>query len=332
MNPKTNILITGANGFIGSYLMKRFSAGKNYRVTGLVRKTSDLFRLKGNAYNLVYGSISEPAGLKEVMKDIDCVIHTAGKASDWGNYEDFYHTNVEGTVNVVESALRCGVKRLIHFSSTVVYGFTGHRNTDETRKPHPFHNHYCITKTIAEERVFNFKDRIELIVLRPSNVYGPLDLSFTFPLLRSIDRGLIGFVNGGRAITSPCFVKNLVSATERAVITQKGIGEAYNISDGNDITWKLFLQIIAEKLGRKAPRLCIPAAPLKITAHLLSMIYRLLKSPAPPLITPYRIAISSKDYSFSIDKARKLLTYKPEFTTDHGLDECIRWYREYKYS
>jgi nucleoside-diphosphate-sugar epimerase len=327
MSVREHVLITGANGFIGSHTLKTLSAKKDYRACGLVRKTSNLFRLHSGDYELFRGSITDT--LDEIMSGFDAVVHTAGMASDWGPYGAFHSINVDGTINVARSALRCGVKKFVYLSSTVVYGFGGHVHTDENTPLNPFPNSYCETKTIAEEKLLELKDDINIVVLRPSNVFGPHDLSFTYRLLKSLDRGLIGFPRGGRSLTSPCFVGNLVHAIERALTMRIDSGQAFNISDGADIPWRTFLRMCAEKMNKKSPLLPVPSAPLYMLSVLLEKCYTLAKSRTPPLITPYRIAISSRNYSFSVEKARAVFGYSPRFSTSEGIKESVAWYRNF---
>jgi len=221
------------------------------------------------------------------------------------------------------------VKKLIHFSSTVVYGFKGHRGTKEDAAMSPFGNSYCLTKTIAEKKLLEYKNKLELIILRPSNVYGPADLKVTYPLIRSIDRGLFGFPNGGKPLTSLCYVKNLVNATEKALLTACPSGEIFNISDGMDIPWKDFLAMIAKKMNSKPPWMSVPSKPLYWASVVLENLFKMRASKKPPPITPYRIAISSRDYSFSIEKAKEILHYSPPFTTSDGIKETVEWYNKY---
>ncbi len=327
MNRPHNILITGANGFIGSHLLKCLSVKSSSRVCGLVRRSSNLFRLHSGSFELLRGSITDP--LDGIMRGFDAVIHTAGKASDWGPYEDFHSHNVYGTLNVAKSAIRCGVKKLVYFSSTVLYGFTGHVLTDENAPLNPFSNNYCKTKTIAEEKLLELKNDINIVVLRPSNVFGPYDVSFTYRLLKSLDKGLFGFPRGGKPLTSPCYVGNLVDATEKALKTDIGSGHAFNISDGADISWRALLGMIAEAMNRKPPACAVPFAPLYAASVLLEKFYTLAGARTPPPITPYRIAISSRDYSFSVEKARNMLGYSPPFSTLEGIKESVAWYKNF---
>lgn len=327
LSSKKKILITGANGFIGSHLMKHLETLKEYEVWGLVRRTSNLFRLQNGKHNLIQASLDD---LHDSFPEgIDCVIHTAGLASDWGKWEAFYRTNVEGTSKAINNAIKKGVRRFIYLSSTVVYGFTGNLNTGEDRKLKPFHHAYCESKYLAETKVSEHKKDIEIFILRPSNVFGPFDTRFTMQVIEGILRGLKLFPMGGKTTTSTCYVKNLVKAVELCIKAEKGSGEAYNITDGKDITWREFLWMFAEELGKKPPGIPVPTPPLYILSMILEKLYALLGSSKPPLLTTYRIAQVSKNYSFSIEKAKTLLNYNPPYTTPEGIRDSVQWYRDF---
>ena len=328
MNNRQKILVTGANGFIGSHILKYLSEKKEYEVTGLVRKTSDLFRLGGKKYRLLYASLDEPMG--DITCGMDIVIHTAAISNIVGSYKDIYRANVDGTLNLIKASINNGVRRFVHFSSTVVYGFNGNLDTSEDKAKNPFNNNYCITKTLTEERLEEFKDRIELIILRPSCVFGPMDTKYTYLLLKNLEKGLPGFIKGGRSLTSPCYVDNLVAATYSAIITEKGLGEAFNVTDGNDIPWNTFLDMAAGSIDSKPPRIPVPPGPVFVLSKILKIFHGLLKTKTPPVIAPYTIAMAAKDFSFSIEKAKKLLDYKPVRTTEEGIKKSSQWYLEYK--
>ncbi|MFH1038298.1 MAG: NAD-dependent epimerase/dehydratase family protein, partial [PVC group bacterium] len=294
---------------------------------GMVRETSDLFRLGDETYDLRYAALTDH--LQEVVRCFDAVIHTAARSSDWGDYDSFYRANVEGTVNLLRASVAGGVRRFIHFSSTVIYGFGGNRLTGEDHPPAPFNHPYCLTKAEAEEECLRFRDRIHLVILRPSNVFGPSDLTTTYPLLTALRKGMPAFPAGGRYLTSPCYVDNLVAATVLALGAGCPSGEAFNISDGGDLTWKEFLGLFAAELGVKPPRVALPTGLLFPAAALLEKLYVCCGSSRPPLITPYRIAQVAADYSFSIEKARKMLGYQPPVTTEEGVRRSVEWYGAY---
>ncbi|HEB29959.1 MAG TPA: NAD(P)-dependent oxidoreductase [Spirochaetes bacterium] len=328
MNKNQKILVTGANGFIGSHILKYLSDKKEYEVTGLVRKTSDLFRLGGKKYRLLYASLDEP--MEGITRGMDIVVHTAAISNIVGCYKDIYRANVDGTLKLIKASVKNGVRRFVHFSSTVVYGFNGNVDTTEDKAKNPFNNNYCKTKTLTEERLEDFKDLIELIILRPSCVFGPMDTKYTYLLLKNLENGLPGFIKGGKSLTSPCYVDNLVSAAHRAVITEKGLGEAFNITDGNDIPWKTFLGMAAGSINSRPPRIPVPPGPIFVLAKFLKIFHDILKTKNPPVISPYTIAMAAKNFSFSIEKAKKLLNYQPVCTTAEGIKKSAVWYLEHK--
>jgi 2-alkyl-3-oxoalkanoate reductase len=136
------------------------------------------------------------------------------------------------------------------------------------------------------------------------------------------------FPAGGRRLTSPCAVENLAAAVERALASDYPSGEAFNVSDGADLPWRDFLGLAAGELGVKPPRFPLPVTPLRVAAALLEKVYILRHSSNPPPITPYRIAQAAKDYSFSVEKAKRLLGYEPSVSTAEAIRESVEWFRE----
>jgi nucleoside-diphosphate-sugar epimerase len=327
MPDSLNVLVTGANGFVGSHLLRHFSEKDQYKVSGLVRQTSNLSRLCDKQYSLLYGSINDP--LERIMSGFDAVIHTAANTTYWGNSDEVYKTNVEGTINLLKASVSAGVRRFIHFSSTVVYGFDGNIDTVESSDLRPFKSGYCRSKAMAEKELQQASQDIELVILRPSNIFGPSDIVFTYLIMQAVEKGIFfAFPKQGKTLTSPCYVKNIVSAVESALRTRTGFGEAYNITDGRDMQWKAYLGIIAEEFGKEPPRMSVPVKPLFCTAKILEGLYTLLRVKSRPFITPHDIVHVSEDYSFSIEKAKTKLGYNPPYTTEQGIEETVRWYRE----
>jgi len=321
------ILVTGANGFIGSHVLQRLSASPGLKARGMVRPTSSLWRLENFEPELIRASL--PGNLPP-LDGVHTVIHTAGLSSDWGSREEFTRANREGTACLLEAAIKAGVKRFIHFSSVVVYGFTGGREQTEDAPLQPFPHPYCLSKAEAEKEVLARRERIETVIIRPANVYGPGDLTTTFPLLQALEKGLPFFPAGGRSLTSPCYVGNLVEATIATLNSEGAPGETFNVTDGRDMPWRDFLSLAASALDARSPRFPLPARPLYLAAGVLEALYKAIKSSKPPLITPYRIAQVTHDYGFSIDRARRILGYQPAFSPEEGLRKSVRWYRKMK--
>jgi nucleoside-diphosphate-sugar epimerase len=318
--------ITGVNGFIGSHAAKRVIR-EGHRVRGLVRQTSDLALLEGVDIELVYGDVTRPETLQNVLAGVDKIIHTAGIASDWGAYNDFYRVNYEGTLNTARAADEAGVKRFVHIATTAVHGF-GFKGISEDHPKGVKLNAYATTKRMAEEWLFEFShtSSMEVTVLRPGNVYGPDDHTFIDKYLDALYTGKIAYVNKGRALTCPVYIDNVIDGIWSASHAEAAVGQAFFLTDGLDITWREFTEKLAEALGVKKPVLSIPYGVGYAAALVVEGIYRLFRIKRAPVITRYRVGNGGLDYHFSIEKARRFLNYNPAVPLDEAVRRTAEWY------
>jgi len=322
-------LVSGVNGFIGSHIAERLlKAG--HRVRGLVRKTSNLNLIKGLEIKLFYGDITDRNSLDIAMKDVDIVVHVAGFASDWGAYNKFFSVNVSGTQNIAESANANNVKRFVHISSAAVCGFAGFRNIDESFSMPKTIFPYCETKKIAEQWLFNFakSTTMEITAIRPGNVFGPKDHTFIKKYLDALMLRKIGYINGGKHWTCPIFIDNLVESIFNACFEASANGENFFLTDGLEIDWKTFTNKFADELGIKRPWLSIPFRLGYSVSFLMEKIYTLLRISSPPLLTRYRISNGGRDYHFSIEKAKRLLKFKPAVDFENAVIKTVAWYQQ----
>ncbi len=319
-------LITGVNGFIGSHLARRILKEGN-RVRGLVRKTSDLDYIKDLEIELVYGDVTFPETLGDALRGVDRVVHVAGIASDWGVFRDFYRVNFQGTLDMARAAVEAGVKRFVHISSTAVHGF-GYRDIDESHPKGTKLNAYSETKRLAEEWLVTFSRtvKMEVTVFRPGNVYGPDDHTFIDKYLDALYTGKIAYVNGGRSLTCPVYIDNVVEGIWLGCHVEGAVGEVFFLTDGLEITWREFTEKLADALGVKRPTFSIPFGVGFVVALLLEGVYRLLPLRGEPAINRYRVRNGGLDYHFSIDKARRLLNYRPLVSLDEAVKRTAAWY------
>ena len=321
-------LITGINGFIGSHLSQRLLS-RGHKVRGIVRRTSDLTFLQGQDLELSFGDITDRESLAAPMKGVEVVVHVAGLASEWAPLDRFYDVNVTGTRNAAEEAHLAGVKRFVHIGTTAVHGFSGFSHLAESAPMAKNAFPYCETKKDAENWLFDFARtvRMEISSIRPGNVFGPRDHTFIETYLDALEKGKLGYVGGGRCLTAPTYVDNLVDAIEVACVEPRAAGEAFFITDGLDITWKAFTEKFAVAMGVPAPRLSVPFAVANALGYALEKLYLLLGISSPPMITRYRASNAGRDYHFSIDKARRLLGYDPAVNFESAVENTVHWYR-----
>ena len=325
-----NILVTGANGFIGSNLVKRLLSESN-KVRSLVRKTSDLSFLNGYNTEIVYGDINDVESLQTAMKDIDLVFHVAGLAADWGPYAVFDKVNFQGTQNVAKSADKAGVKKLVYISTVAFHGFGKTNMTEESsvaKKLIP----YAETKYKAEQWLWQFQSQTDMKItaVRPGNVFGVNDRTFMLKYLEAMKTGKFMEVNKGRSKTCPVFIDNLIDIITLVSREEKANGQAFIATDGLDINWHTFNTKLAEALGIKLPKASIPYGVAYPIAKIYYGVHKFFGIKSEPFLTPYRINNGGKDYHFSIKKLQQFFDYHPRTGLDEAVEKTVAWYNRVK--
>ncbi len=321
------ILVTGANGFIGSNLVKRL-VSEGHQVKSLVRKTSDLTFLDGVSTELVYGDISHPQSLEQALQDVDQVFHVAGLAADWGPYKLFHNINFVGTQNVAKAAAQAGVHKMIYISTVAFHGF-GKINMTEDSPVADKLIPYAQTKYMAEQWLWYFQNKTDMKItaVRPGNVYGVNDRTFMLKYLEAMETGKFMEVNKGRSKTCPVFIDNLIDIITLVSREDKANGQAFIATDGLDINWHTFNTKLAEALGVKLPKVSVPYAVAYPVAKIYYEIHKSLGLKSEPFLTPYRINNGGKDYHFSIQKLQKYFGYQPQTDLDPAIEKTVRWYK-----
>ena len=266
--------------------------------------------------------------LKTLLKDVHSVIHAAAKASDWGPIESFNLINCKATEKLFREASYAGVKKALYLSSLSVHGFGHHKETSEAGPYYPLINPYQISKKKGEEIALSLNGPdMSVSVIRPGNVYGPDDLTTMFPIFQAMEKGIMGYIDGGKSLSCPVYIDDLLDAIVLVWHSDMANGQLFNITCGENITWREILEINASCLGIKSPGLNIPGTVAMRMAKLMNSMYKAFKSRSGPLLTPYRVAQLVHDYHFSIDKASQLLGYQPKVLYREGIKEAVRSYR-----
>jgi len=325
-------LVTGASGFIGGHLARRLTE-EGYQVRCLVRASSDTGLLDKLDVEIATGDLTSAASLARATEGCRYVFHCGALVSDWAAPKEIARVNVEGTRKLLKASVDAQVRRFIHFSSTDVYGYPGGAAIDETHVGTRFRNWYAQTKLDAEAevRAVEKADGLDAVIMRPATVYGPRSVDVIGAIARAIRDGNMVLVGGGRAIAGLCYVDNLMDAAVLALHHEAARGQAFNATDGLDITWKEFTDGLAEGLGYSQVRWSLPYWLASGTAFSVEHAYRLwLKSTGlttRPLLSRQAVHVMGKDQDFSNRKARELLHWEP--TTDYatGLAATVAWLR-----
>jgi len=320
------VLITGANGFIGSNLCRYF-LGKNYTVYGLIRKTSDLHFLEGQNINLIYGDLNEVEKI-ECPKDLDVIIHCASVVSDAADDECCESNIYDSTINFVRHIKDSNInlKKFIFMSSALVLGYR-RLNISEANPGEPaIHLPYVRCKKKTEEELLDMhsNNNFPVVILRPADVFGPNDRVTCAHLLKGIEDGVPVIVGGGKWIFPFCYVDNLCMATYLACNSKNSEGQTYTITNGSDVTWKEFLSFFQKKLNKKQ-WIYIPA----FLPYVLAFGMRIKKLIVPsyePRLTDYRIKRVTTHTNYDISKTINELNYVPENDREKQFNAIVDWY------
>ncbi len=325
------VLVTGANGFIGSNLCADLIRS-GITVAGLVRAASDLgFIAALRPLEVVTGDITQRDSLRAAMEGVSIVYHVAGYSSDWGPWETFRRVNVEGVRNVIEVARDCGVKRVVHISSVSVYGFPGKTGITEDMPPVPRPDDpYITTKAEGERLALSYHGKgLDVTAIRPAGVFGPNDRTTTLQLAPVLLAEKFCYVDGGRHVMAPVYIDNLVQMIRLAGDSDNAPGEVFNAVDDGMVTWRQFIEWMCEDLGCAKPRLSAPRQLAWALAVVLETGAKLLRRKNSPLINKYRIRAVMADAHYATDKAKRKLGYNPAVSTREGVRRTIAWYRDY---
>ncbi len=255
------VLVTGANGFLGHWLVKTL-VDKGLDVDALVRPKSDITELEGVKCRYAFGDVTDLESLKKNFADVDTVFHLAGvigyKPSDRSLMEK---VNVEGTANVIEAVKRQNVKKLVHLSSVVAVG-AGFSKDEILNEKSPFnvahlHMGYYDTKYRAEILVQeSFKrGEIDTVILNPSTIYGAGDAKKGSRSSQvKVAQGRFNFYTSGGVNICPVedAVDGIISAWKKGKS-----GERYILA-GENITIKKLFELIAKSANVPAPEIAIP--------------------------------------------------------------------------
>jgi 2-alkyl-3-oxoalkanoate reductase len=330
------VLVTGASGFIGSYIVDNcIEQGDTVRV--LVRETSDLEYLKRyDNIEYVYGSLTDRGALDRATQDIVIAYHSAARSSDWGSRKQFYEANFLGTKYLVEACRGNGVKRLVYVSSpSVVFHFSDEINIDESY-PYPpkFANLYSEYKAMAEKLVLdaNVKGKFETVALRPHAVWGPRDRVGFFPTLlhKARNARLRDLSQGKDYFTDLCYVQNAANACTLAAKSEKAAGNVYFVTDGKPVNiWKLFNSLCG-RFGVPQLKDKINPKIAWIIATIIDIIWKIpyLAGNYRPPLSRYTIGLLTHTTTYSIENARRHLSYKPEIDLETGLNNLEKWIEE----
>ena len=323
-------LITGATGFVGGHLAEA-AVARGLRVRALVRPGTDAAWLEALGAEIIRGDLSDADAVRRAVDSVEYVFHCAARVGDWGSVEEYRAVNVHPLRTLLDASRTSRMRRFVLLSSLGVYPARHHYQTDESEPlPDSHMDGYTITKVEAERLAREFHERhfVPLTVLRPGFIYGPRDRTLMPRLVDNLRRRQVRYIGSSRLAMNCIFVKNLVDAFFLAADNPKADGQVYNLTDGEAVSKRRFIETVCA--GLELPR----PAWLPVPFWLAKLLARWMESKAlrrgaseAPRLTQARLKFMGLNLDFSIEKAKRELGYRPACAFDEGMRETLAWFK-----
>lgn len=324
-NTQGIVLVTGANGFVGSHLVDRLLE-RGRAVRCLVRRSSNLRYLKDTRLQFAYGGLDEATDWQAALDGVETIYHVAG-VTFARRARDYFEVNQRGTEQLLAAALkhREQIKKFVLVSSLAAIGpARAGQVVDEETPPAPI-TPYGQSKLMGEEAVRAVGDLLPCAIVRPPAVYGPRDYAL-LELFKAIGRGMMPMIGRYDKQVSLVHARDLAAGIVLAGESNQANGRAYFISSDEVYSMRELAARIAEMMGRRARAVAIPrpvAFGVALFAEGLAALTR-----KPPVINRDKVRdLSERCWGCSIDRAKRELGYNPQISIEEGLRETIDWYK-----
>lgn len=330
------VLITGATGFIGSFLAEE-ALRKGYEVYAGIRRSSNKQFLQERGIYFVELDFSNPEALKKQLikladDDIyfDYVIHSAGITHAKKN-ESFYTSNFLYTKNFIDALIASAISpdKFILISSLASFGpgdegFTSIKLSD---KKIPV-SEYGKSKLLAEEYLLSLTS-FPYIIINPTGVYGPRDKGF-LEFLKFIKKGWEPYIGRNKQMISLIYVKDLAKAVV-SLLSSKAVNRAFIVSDGYEYNKEDLGNTAKALLQKKTIKVKLPVAPVRITVGAIDKVHTFFKGYAPFLNKEKLEELSQANWLCDSCDLWDALQDKPSYNLKAGLQETIEWYQQNKW-
>lgn len=317
----SQVFVTGGSGFLGGHIVRELVEG-GHTVRALSRRSESDAVLRAMGATPVRASLDNPASLEAAMKGSVAVFHAAADTSMWSpNAAAQTATNVQGTLNMLNAALACGIQTFVHTSSTSAYS---HLVNDEINEETPQRAmdswiNYERTKLLGEQAVR--QSPVPWIVFQPSHILGPGDTQNWSRLIRMVDReSLPGIPPGSGAFAD---VRQIAKAQVRAWESGRS-GQVYVVG-GSHASFVDFVHQVGAALGKRTPKGPTPAWALMAFARVADAWSRIRGK--EPDVTPQGAALTCHRLRVNSSKAERELGYV-QTPLNELLADTLAWMRQ----
>ena len=326
------LLVTGANGFLGSYVVSE-ALRRGHSVRAIVRPTTDASKLdwhEAPGVELARADLRSRNGLTDIVRGVDAVIHLA--AAKTGDLYTQYAGTVVATENLLAAMTEAGVRKIVAVSSFSVYDYLRASPLAALDEESPVEKDafdrdaYAHTKLVQERliREHAAKQSWDVVVIRPGVIWGRDNLLHAWVGIPAGKR--LWIRTGSRATVPATYVENCAEAIVMAAEAQAARGETFNVVDDDLPTQRQYLRAV---LDRMQPRPIVIPVSYSLMRLFAATVWqynqRILKGRAkiPGLFIPCRFQARARPLVYTNRKIKKVLGWKPRYSLQAGLDRSV---------
>ncbi|KAA3611311.1 MAG: NAD-dependent epimerase/dehydratase family protein [Calditrichaeota bacterium] len=318
------VLITGANGFIGSSLAKKL-VNQKHTVRCFVHSSSNIRWLTDLKAELFYGNLFDKVSLKNALKDVDIVYHLAG-ATKVVNTSDYNRINYIGTKTLIDTIVENKIKlrRFLFVSSQAAYGPANSLEPiTENRFPKPL-TLYGKSKLKAQQYIESFTDRIPFTIIIPSSVYGPRETDL-LDFFKTTKMGIIPKLGGSDKYLSLVHVNDLTDGMIEAGKSDVANGKKYFLTNPIPYSWSEIARVTLNYFGKGAVRVNIPLPLMNCVAAATELFSKITKK--QKILSRQKVIEIKQDFWIcSPAQAKNDFGWEAKIDLEEGIKETLGWY------
>ena len=321
------ILLTGANGFIGSALAEALGQRNDCEVIASSRKT---FK-NGKNCQFIQADLAKDCEVLSRIKPVDCVIHCAGQTGLSANSKIFEQNNYQVTKNLIDLTARWGVDKFIFISTPSIYmGPESQSDIREADIPKNLLTSYATSKLNCEKYLLSKSQNFNsVVILRPGTVFGRGNQNLKSAVLKMRGMNKVFRIGESNPVVSVTSLDNLVEAIQTVVLSEKEVRGVFNFADEEPVNLtRVLLKDYFEDNGVDYKTVRLPFRPFYLAGQLIQKVYQGLGIIQEPFLSPYYVCNLGRTRILNISKFRECFNYRASQPSLAGVNEFKKWLEE----